>query len=56
MYYIDIGVTVLFSLEAVFKVIVKGLILNGSKSYLRSFGNFLDFIIVVFSLINIFSE
>lgn len=40
-------------MEVVLKVVAKGLIMNGPKSYLRSYWDILDFIIVVFSVISL---
>ena len=52
--YIDIVVTILFSCEALFKILVYGLLLNGPDSYLRNSWNDMDIIIVVFSVRNLF--
>ena len=48
--YIDIINTTIFSLESIMKIIATGLIFNGKKSYLRSYWNCIDFIIVIFSV------
>jgi len=42
--------TILFTLEVIIKIISKGLVLNGPKSYLRKPSNILDFIVVIVSL------
>lgn len=49
--YLDYIVTFLFVVECVMKVIRKGFIFNGKKSYLRSYWNSLDFFIIIISLI-----
>ena len=49
----DIALTISFTLECVINIIVLGLIFNGQKSYLKDSWNILDFLIVIFSLINI---
>lgn len=48
----DIVVTILFSLEAAFKIIVFGFLFNGKYSYLRNPWNILDIVIVLFSVSN----
>ena len=45
--------TFMFTIEVIIKIISKGFLLNGKKSYLRSAANILDFVIVVFALIDI---
>ena len=47
---IDIAVTCIFSIEALLKILVNGLIMNGETSYLRNSWNIMDFIIVAFSV------
>lgn len=46
--------TILFTIEVVIKIISRGFIFNGSKSYLRSSSNILDFFVVIISLVAIF--
>ncbi|CAD8071678.1 unnamed protein product [Paramecium sonneborni] len=46
---VDEIITVLFICEALLKIIHKGFIINGPDSYLRSPGNILDLIVIVFS-------
>lgn len=53
---LDYFMTFIFFFEATFKIIAKGFIINGKKSYLRSYWNMLDFIIVVFSVISVFAN
>lgn len=53
LFYIDIVVTALFTIELVLKVIVLGFLLNGKDSYIRNPWNIMDFMIVAFSLISI---
>jgi hypothetical protein len=53
LYYIDIVVTILFTLELILKVIVLGFLLNGPESYIKNPWNIMDFIIVTISLISI---
>ena len=36
LFYIDVVVTILFTFELVFKVIVLGFLLNGKESYIRN--------------------
>ena len=50
---IDIGMTAIFSLEALLKIITSGFLLNGKKSYLRDAWNMLDFTIVVLSIVSL---
>jgi hypothetical protein len=45
--------TFMFTIEVIIKIISKGFLLNGKKSYLRSAANILDFVIVLFALIDI---
>jgi hypothetical protein len=42
--------TILFTIEVIIKIISKGLVLNGPKSYLRKPSNILDFLVVLASL------
>ena len=42
--------TYLFTVEAVLKILAYGFLFNGKNSYLRSFSNSFDFIIVLSSL------
>lgn len=53
LYYIDIVVTALFTVELILKVLVFGFMFNGKDSYIRNAWNIMDFIIVVFSLISL---
>lgn len=46
--------TILFTIEVIIKIISRGFIFNGSKSYLRSNSNILDFFVVIISLVAIF--
>lgn len=53
IYYIDIAISCIFALEAILKIIVFGLLLNGKQSYLRSLWNLIDFMTVVTSTISL---
>ncbi|CAK62390.1 unnamed protein product (macronuclear) [Paramecium tetraurelia] len=46
---IDEIITALFICEAALKIISKGFILNGPDSYIRSPGNILDLVVIIFS-------
>lgn len=46
--------TIIFTIEVVIKIVSKGLIANGPKSYLRSPANILDFFVVLISLVSTF--
>jgi hypothetical protein len=48
--YMDIGLTSLFAIEALMKIIAFGLVYNGRKSYLRNYWNVLDILIVALSV------
>lgn len=50
---INYVMTFMFSVEVIIKIISRGFLLNGKKSYLRSKSNILDFVIVVFAIIDI---
>ena len=50
---IDIAMTVIFSLEALLKIITFGFLLNGKKSYLRDTWNLLDFTIVILAIVSL---
>ena len=54
LYWIDVVLTCLFTIEVIIRVISKGFVVNGPKSYLRSASNVLDFFVVVLSLISVF--
>ena len=45
--------TFMFTVEVIIRIISKGFLLNGKKSYLRSAANILDFVIVVFAILDI---
>lgn len=53
LYYIDIVVTILFTFEMVFKIIVFGFAINGKESYIRSAWNLMDFVIVASSFVSL---
>ena len=53
MNIINYVMTFMFTIEVIIKIISKGFLLNGKKSYLRSAANILDFVIVLFALIDI---
>lgn len=53
--YIDYFMTVAFTIEATIKIIAKGFLFSGKKSYFRELWNILDFIIVVAALLGIFA-
>ncbi|CDW83245.1 voltage-gated ion channel superfamily [Stylonychia lemnae] len=50
---IDYVITAIFCMEALLKIFVFGLVINGPESYLRVSWNIMDFIIVIFSIISI---
>jgi hypothetical protein len=50
---INYVMTLMFTVEVLIKVISKGFLLNGKKSYLRNKANILDFFIVMFAIIDI---
>jgi Ion transport protein len=49
IYWIDIATMIIFTLEAIAKIITYGFILNGETSYIRRVWNMLDFTILIFS-------
>ena len=51
LFWVDVGTTVVFILEASIKIIALGFLLNGPKSYLRITWNMLDFTIIMFSIL-----
>lgn len=53
LYYIDIGVTSIFTIEMLMKIFVMGFMFCGSPSYMRNAWNILDFFIVTFSIISL---
>jgi hypothetical protein len=53
--YIDYFMTIAFTIEAMIKIIAKGFLFNGRKSYFRELWNILDFTIVVAALLGIFA-
>ena len=56
IFYCDLAVTVIFTIEVIMKVIAKGLIINGEESYLHTFWNCLDLLIVIVSIISLVSN
>ena len=55
MEYLNTLMTFVFIGEAVVKIIVYGFVFNGDTSYLRNFWNAMDFIIVIFSIMGLFT-
>lgn len=53
LFYSDIVLTSIFSLESVLQIVAKGLIFNGNGSYLRNGWNLIDFTIVTFSIVSL---
>ena len=53
--YMDYVFTTIFVVECVLKNVQSGFLFNGSHSYIRSAWNMIDFLIVAFSLISVFS-
>lgn len=53
LYYMDIVMTILFSLECVIKIFVLGFIINGKDSYLLNGWNIVDFFIVSISIFSL---
>ena len=47
---IDLVMTIIFTIEAVLKIISYGFFFNKSHSYLKNWWNILDFMIVIFAL------
>jgi hypothetical protein len=52
LWYFDIVFTVIFIFEAVIKIITYGFLFNGEESYLRNYWNFIDFCIVITSILS----
>lgn len=50
LYIADIILTAFFAIEAIFKILTYGFLINGNNSYMRNGWNFIDFIVVVFSI------
>lgn len=53
---IDLVVTIIFTAEALLKILAYGFLFNGEFSYMRDYANVLDFIVIIFSWVSIFSE
>lgn len=51
LFWIDLGTTIIFILEAIIKIIAFGFATNGKSSYLRNPWNSLDFLIIFFSVL-----
>ena len=56
IYTIDLVMTIIFTIEALLKIITFGFLFNGSSSYLRDSWNILDFVIVVSALLGLFGS
>ena len=50
LFVLDIILTIIFSLEAAFKIVAFGFVFNGKDSYIRNYWNIMDFIVVLFSV------
>jgi len=50
LYYSDICLTTIFSFEALLKIVVYGILINGKHSYLKNGWNIMDFLVVGFSV------
>ena len=53
---IDLVVTIIFTIESLLKILAYGFLFNGEYSYMRDYANVLDFIVIIFSWVSIFSE
>lgn len=53
---IDLVVTIIFTAEALFKILAYGFLFNGEYSYMRDYANVLDFVVIIFSWVSIFSD
>lgn len=51
--WIDLATTIVFILEAIFKTLAFGFLMNGSSSYMLNPWNALDFTIIVFSILSL---
>lgn len=56
IHIIDVTTTAIFTVEALFKIIAQGFIINRKRSYLRNSWNILDFVIVISGLISLTSD
>ena len=50
LYYMDIVLTTIFTVECILKIIASGFLFNGRRSYMRITWNIIDFVIVSFSV------
>jgi len=55
MEYLNAAMTFVFIIEATVKIIVYGFIFNGESSYLRNIGNVMDFFVLIFSILGLFT-
>ena len=53
LYWIDVGTTIIFFLEAIIKIVVLGFFWCGESSYLRNPWNILDFSIMALSILSV---
>ncbi|CAD8082647.1 unnamed protein product [Paramecium primaurelia] len=53
---IDLVVTIIFTAESLLKILAYGFLVNGEFSYMRDYANVLDFIVIIFSWVSIFSD
>ena len=53
-WFIDIAMTIVFTIEALTKIVVLGFVFNGKQSYLRDYWSIIDFLTVVTSLASFF--
>ena len=53
LYWCDVVLSIIFSIECTLKIAAFGFLFNGRNSYMRSGWNFIDFIIVLFSSVSI---
>jgi hypothetical protein len=51
LFWIDLGTTMVFIMEAIVKILAFGFLLNGKSSYLKNPWNTLDFTIIIFSVL-----
>ena len=49
--WLDLSTIIVFSFEALSKIVAYGFVFNGVDSYLRNFWNIMDFIVLMFSYI-----
>lgn len=56
LFKVDLSLTIIFTMEAIMKIIAFGFVMNGENSYIRNPANIIDFIVVIVSIASLMTD